>query len=141
MSLVDLVVHVAGHRGEEGARQRHQALVSALAFSDQHSPFAQAQIAQTKTEHFAAPQAAQHHGLGHGPVALGAQRSHQRIDLIGVEDPGQPAHAAHQRQATTASRSALTCGDAAGHWVRTHRHVVSGDQIAVETRDRSQDDA
>ena len=72
-----LVVHVARHRGEEGGRQRHQAFVSALAFSDQHPPFAETQIAQAKTEHLAAPQAAEHHGLGHGPVPLGAQRSHR----------------------------------------------------------------
>ena len=91
--------------------------MAALAFSDEHPPLAEPQIAQAKTEDLAAPQAAEHHGLGHGPVPLGAQRSHQRVDLVGVEDPGQPAHAAHQRQAPTAPRAALTSGDAPGHRV------------------------
>ena len=72
-----LVVHVASHGGEEGRRQRHQSFVSALALSDEHPPLAEAQVAQAKTEHLAAPQTAEHHGLGHGPVPLGAQRPHR----------------------------------------------------------------
>ena len=133
-----LVVHVASHGGEEGRRQRHQTFVSALAFSDQHPPLAEAQIAETQPEHLAAPQAAQHHGLGHGPVPLGAQRSHERVDLVGVEDPGQPAHPAHQRQAPAAARPALTGGDAPRDWVGRHGDVVAGDQVAIEARDRRQ---
>ena len=136
--LWPLVVHVAGHRGEEGGRERHQALVSALALSDEHPPLAETQVRETQPEHLAAPQAAQHHGLGHGTVALGAQRPHQRVDLVGIEDPGQPAHPAHQRQAPTAPRAALTSGDAPGHRVGRHVDVVAGDQVAIEARDRSQ---
>ena len=111
------MVHVASHGGEEGRRQRHQSFVAALALSDEHPPLAEAQVAQAKAEDLAAPQTAEHHGLGHGPVPLGAQRSHERVDLVGVEDPGQPAHAAHQWQAPPAPRAALTCRDAPGHRV------------------------
>jgi hypothetical protein len=89
--------------------------VSALALGDQHPPLAEPQVAESQTEHLAAPQPSEHHGLGHGPVPLGAQRSHERLDLVGIEDPGQSAHPAHERQAPPAPRAALAGGDAPGH--------------------------
>jgi len=86
--LRSLVVHVARHGGEEGRRQWHQTFVSALAFGDEHSPLAETQIGELQPEHFAAAEPSEDHGLGHGPVPLGAQRTHERLDLIGVENPG-----------------------------------------------------
>ena len=106
--------------------------MAALALSDEHPPLAEAQVAQAKAEDLAAPQTAEHHGLGHRAVALGAQRPHERVDLVGVEDSRQPAHPAHQWQAPTAPRPALTCGDASGHRVGRHLNVIAGDQIAIE---------
>ena len=60
----------------------------------------------------------------------------ERVDLNWVEDPRQATHATHERQATTTARTALTRGDAPGHRVGRHRHIVTGDQIAIEARDR-----
>ncbi len=78
--------------------------MSALALSDQHPPLAEAQIGEPQPEHLAAPQPSEHHGLGHGPIPLGAQRTHERLDLVGVEDPGKPAHSSHEGQAPCPSR-------------------------------------
>ena len=77
--------------------------MAALALPDQDPPFAESEIFEAQAEHLAAPQTAEHHGLGHGAVPFCAQRTHERVDLVGVEDPGQTAHTAHQRQATTAT--------------------------------------
>ena len=121
--------------GESSTRRSCPPLPSLI----EHPPLAETEVRETQPEHLAAPQAAEHHGLGHGPVALGAQRPHQHVDLFGVEDPGQPAHPAYERQAPTAQRrAALASGDAPGHRVGRDVDVVAGDQVAIEARDRSQ---
>ena len=108
------------------------------AFGDEHPPLAQSQIGEPQPEHLAAPEAAEHHGLGHGPVPLGAQRAHERLDLVGVEDPGQPA----ARHARAADRVQSVIGS--GGWrcprdrVGADVDVVAGDEIAIEGRHRGQ---
>ena len=111
--------------------------MAALAVVDEHPPLTQAQILETKTEHLATTQPAQHHRLHHGPVPLGAQRRHQRGDLVGFEDPRQPAHRAHQRL-TPSVTSMPTRRQAPGHRVDVDTGIAAGDQIAIERRHRRQ---
>jgi len=58
--------------------------------------------------------------------------AHERLDFVGVEDPGQPAHPAHERQAASAPRAALASGDAPRNRVGADVDVVAGDEIAIE---------
>jgi hypothetical protein len=48
--------------------------MAALAVVDEHSPLAQVQILEAKTQHLSPAQTAQHHCLHHGPVPLRAKR-------------------------------------------------------------------
>ena len=65
--------------------------MAALALVDEHSPLTQMQILEPKTEHLTAAQTAEDHRLHHGPIAVGAQRGHQRGELFGFEDARQLA--------------------------------------------------
>ena len=78
---------MAKNDGDTGTRP----LMAAFALVDEHSPFTQMQIVETKTEHLTAAQTAEHHRLHHGPIALGAQRGHQRGEFFGFEDARQLA--------------------------------------------------
>ena len=81
--------------------------MTALALGDEHPPLTQAQVAKSEPEDLATPEASQDHRLDHGPVALGAQLAEERIDVIGVEDPRQAPHAAHERQPLARAPTAL----------------------------------
>ena len=120
--------------GDSGTRRSCPPLPSEM--NTRHSPRRRSE--SRRPEHLAAPEPSEHHGLGHGPVPLGAQRAHERLDLVGVEDPGQPAHPAHERQTASAARAALAGGDAPGTGLAVDVDVVAGDQVAIEARDRGQ---
>ena len=76
--------------------------------------------------------------MDHGPVPFAAQLAHKRVDVVGIEDPRQPPHPADQRQPLARTTSCLTSGDAPGDGVGVDADVVSGDQVAIEARDRGQ---
>jgi hypothetical protein len=65
-------VEVGGHRGEEPAGDRDLPLMPALALGDEHPAGGDLQVLQAQAEDFAAAQPAQHHRLGHRPVAVRA---------------------------------------------------------------------
>ena len=77
--------------------------MSALAVCNEDPPLTETQILEPEPEHLAAPQTAQQHRLGHGPVPLGAQRRHERLDLAEIQDPRQAPHTTHKRCATFTS--------------------------------------
>ena len=70
--------------------------MSALAVGNEDPPLTETQILEPEPEHLAAPQTAQQHRLGHGPVPLGAQRRHERLDLVEIQDPRQSPHTTHK---------------------------------------------
>jgi len=132
-----LAVDVAGDRREERLRHRHQPLTAALALRDGHPPLAQPEILEPQAEHLATAQPAQQHRLDDGPIAFGAKRRHQRLDLRRLQDARQPANPSHQRHhAALAAMSALPSRQASRHGV--DRHVAAGDEIAIEARHRRQ---
>ena len=132
-----LAVDVAGDRREERLRHRHQPLTAALALRDGHPPLAQPEILEPQAEHLATAQPAQQHRLDDGPIAFGAKRRHQRLDLRRLQDARQPANPSHQRHhAALAAMSALPSRQASRHGV--DRHVAAGDEIAIEARQRRQ---
>ena len=62
--------------------------MTALALSDEDPPGRDLQVAQSQTQDLTAAQPTQHHRLHHRPVAVGAQRRQQRVDLARIQDPG-----------------------------------------------------
>ena len=54
-------------------------LVAALASDDEHAPLADHEIAEAQPQHLAPAQTAEHHGLDHSPVPLGAQGAKQGV--------------------------------------------------------------
>jgi hypothetical protein len=71
--------------------------MTALALRDEHPPLAETEVLEPQAEHLAAAQTDNQHGLNHRPVAFGAKRRHQRLDLARLEVARQPAHTSHQR--------------------------------------------
>jgi hypothetical protein len=132
-----LVVHVGGDGGKEAGRHRHQALMSALALSDEHPPLAQVQVLQVQPDHLGPAQPAQRHSLDHRPVPVSAQCVHQGGQLLRVQDARQTAHRPHQRLAPQLTASPAR-RQTPGHRVRLHPHITAGDQIAIKGRNRRQ---
>ena len=123
---------------KNAGRHRHQPLMAALALGDEHPPLAQTQILEAQPEHLAAAQTAQHHRLHHGPVPLGAQRRHQRGQLVGIQDARQSAHRPHQRLAPQLPSVRDASAAPAGTGLVVHPDIAAGDQIAIERRHRGQ---
>ena len=87
----------------------------------------------------AAAQPAQGHGLHHGPIPVGAQRPHQRGQLLGIQDARQAAHRPHQRLAPQLLAVPRPPGrQTPRDRVRLHPHIAAGDQIPIERRHRRQ---
>jgi hypothetical protein len=100
-----LGVEVGGDVVEEPSRDRHQALVAALAVGDEHPPLGHPEVTQPQTDDFAAAQAAQHHRGDHRPVPVRAQDTGQRVDLGRGQDPRQRPGPTNQRNALVRSLS------------------------------------
>jgi hypothetical protein len=66
------VTEVVAERDEERVRDRHHALVAALAFCDEQRPIRNAHIRQTKAEDLATAQTTQQHRQHHRPIPLRA---------------------------------------------------------------------
>jgi hypothetical protein len=113
-------------------------LVPALALGDEDPPLAQTKVLESEPQHLATAQAAEQHGLGHGPVPIGAQRRHQRLDLVGVQDARQAPHPAHERCAAFAAVTVAPGGQATWHRIGDHTGVTSDDEISIEARHRGE---
>ena len=111
---------VAKKLGETG----HRPLMATLALGDEHPPLTQAQILESKAEHLASAQAAQHHRLHHCPVPLRAQRP-QRRHLRQVRDARQLAHGRTHGWPRTLPPVARV-GRPRGHGVRLHPSIAAG---------------
>ncbi len=55
----------------------------------QHPPLPESDVLEAKAQHLAAAQPAQHHGVDHDAVALGAQRIDEDVHLGRAEDRGR----------------------------------------------------
>ena len=134
-----LCLVVAGRGGEEPRRHGNDPLAGTLALSHEQSTLSRPHVTEAEAEHLAATQAAQDHGLDHGPIALGAQRRHERVDLGRLQDlwqrPGRPdqRHAPHHAPLPGPPRR-----QPPGHRVGGNAGVASGDQIGEEARQRRQ---
>ncbi len=126
-----LAVQVARQGGEEPCRHRDEPLAAPLAVGDEHPPLTEADVFEAEAEHLAATQPAQHHGVDHGPVPLGAKRFHQGVDLGGTQYPGQRRLGAHER--TSSRPLALSAGgEPLGHRVVGDRGAAPRQQVGVE---------
>jgi hypothetical protein len=125
---------VAKKVGEIGTSRWWPPLPSAM--KTRHSP--RRRSSSRSPEHLATPQTAEQHGLGHGPVPIGAQRRHERLDLVGVQDARQSPHPAHQRRTAFAAVSIAPGGQTPRHRIGHHAGVPSDDEVAIEARDTRQ---
>ena len=112
--------------------------MTALALGDEDPPLAETEVFEPQPQHLATPKAAEQHGLGHGPVPIGAQRLHERFDLVGVQDARQTPHPAHERCAAFTSVTVAPSGQTPWHRIGHHAGVTPDDEIAIEARHRSQ---
>jgi len=107
--------------------------VPTLAVRHEDLVLARPQILEAKPQHLTAPQAAQQHGLDHGPVPVGAQCRQQRVHLIGRQDPRQRPRAADECRTFVARPSG---GEAAGNGVALY--LSAQHQITEQPRQRRQ---
>jgi hypothetical protein len=89
--LGSFLAQVVAHRGEEGVGDGDDPLVATLSRGDEQPPVGHSDIREAKAQDLAATQAAEDHGEHHRPVALGAQRGEQAVDLDRGEDLGARA--------------------------------------------------
>ncbi len=101
-----LLLQVAAQRREEARRHRHDPLPPALALGDEQALLPSVDILEPQAEHLAASQPTQHHRIDHRPVAMRAQRPHQRIDCDRRQHPRQRSRGTDQRHPTVAAPSA-----------------------------------
>ena len=80
---------VVAQLGEQAERQRHQAILTALALVDMEQQPRAVDGADFQVEHFAQAQAAGIGGLQEHAVAPGPGRGEQQGDLVGAEHAGQ----------------------------------------------------
>ena len=128
------VVEVTGHGDEETRRHRDRALMAALALRDEHPAFPRVQILQPQPQDLASAQAAQHHGLDHGPVPIPAQRRQQSIDFAGRQDPGQRPRGADQRDTLAGTGPLPAGGQTPRHRIGPHPRCPLGQQERIQAR-------
>ncbi len=104
-----------------------------LAVGHEDLVLARAQILHAQSEHLAAPQAPEEHGLDHGPVPVRAQRGEQRVHLIGRQDPRQCPRTADESRTFGARPSG---GEAARDGVALY--LSAQHQVAEQPRQRRQ---
>ena len=128
-----LRVEVAGEGGEEPRGDRHDPLVPALALGDEQPAFADLDITQAQAEHLAAAQPAEQHRLHHRPVAVGAQRRHQRVYLGREQDPRQHPWGPQQRRPPPSRAGAGASGrHPMGHRVDPNPAIPARDEVVEQ---------
>ena len=75
------LLEVAANAHEEPGRHRDDALVAALALSNEHSAFAYLEVFKPQSQDLATPQTTKDHSLDHRPIPLGPQCGEKPINL------------------------------------------------------------
>ena len=101
-----------------------------------HSPRRRSSSCSSSTSPRRRP--AEQHGLSHGPVPIGAQRRHQRLDFVGVQDARQTPHPTQEGCTDLAAVAVAPGGQTPWHRIGHHAGITTDDEIAIEARDRSQ---